>query len=331
MEKLSSINNSASHARRLMIRRTIVGPRASWFDYLGRVTLALRYAAGGLSFVATVLLWSFLSTIAVSWYFVPGELIVGILEFGVGMLALTGRVWPAAALSALGFAGFAYSVFSSIPSTSQLLGGILDSLIVVWFALRVVARRTGVAWPANVTVLALAASLLSLLPGAIHEFDARFGDLLVAGGDITQSVDRDVGDVQFEGAGGEVVRLDVPGKVYLVDFWGDGCAPCIAELPELMRLHQSLSRTGRFELVSVVIGTSRDSLIEFTRRPQVPRGLAIVADVHHWARRLGVRGVPSKFLVRDGHIVQCEVGARPDTYEHWKALIEQEWQRERRE
>jgi len=55
---------------------------------------------------------------------------------------------------------------------------------------------------------------------------------------------------------GSAVKLnDLRGKVVLLDFWGYWCAPCIAEMPKLMDLHDKYSDKGL-----VIIGVHDDSI-----------------------------------------------------------------------
>ncbi|HUT28816.1 MAG TPA: M56 family metallopeptidase [Sedimentisphaerales bacterium] len=55
---------------------------------------------------------------------------------------------------------------------------------------------------------------------------------------------------------GSAVKLsDLRGKVLLLDFWGYWCAPCMAEMPKLMDLHDKYSDKGL-----VIIGVHDDSI-----------------------------------------------------------------------
>lgn len=57
-----------------------------------------------------------------------------------------------------------------------------------------------------------------------------------------------------KGLDGKTVALaDFAGKVVLVDFWATWCAPCKAEVPELVRLYKKLGPRG-----FVVLGASMD-------------------------------------------------------------------------
>lgn len=68
-----------------------------------------------------------------------------------------------------------------------------------------------------------------------------------------------IDDLVIEGktVDGEAVSLkDYSGKVVLVDFWGTWCPPCVAELPNIKRIHQALNEHG-FEVVGVAVDESK--------------------------------------------------------------------------
>jgi len=46
------------------------------------------------------------------------------------------------------------------------------------------------------------------------------------------------------------------GKIVLLDFWATWCAPCVAELPNIRKLHDQYSADG---LVAVSISFDRDA------------------------------------------------------------------------
>src|SRR5262245_56089315 len=64
----------------------------------------------------------------------------------------------------------------------------------------------------------------------------------------------------FRDAEDQLLVLDRPGRLYLLDFVAVGCKPCVAELPELARLEQELGSSGRFQLVTVVYAWSGEAL-----------------------------------------------------------------------
>ena len=96
------------------------------------------------------------------------------------------------------------------------------------------------------------------------------------------------------------------GRVVLIDFWATWCAPCLAELPRLRRLH---ARYDTGDLVILGISLDRSSARDF--RSWLQRqgiGWPQVREVGGYdsplAAQFGVEVLPASFLVgRDGRVV----------------------------
>lgn len=104
------------------------------------------------------------------------------------------------------------------------------------------------------------------------------------------------------------------GKVVLLDFWATWCAPCLAELPRLRRLHEELSASGL-----VIIGVSLDGIEprrfrSWTRRngvawPQVRDGRSYQGAL---ARAFDVEELPATALFgRDGRLAARDLRGEP--------------------
>jgi thiol-disulfide isomerase/thioredoxin len=105
---------------------------------------------------------------------------------------------------------------------------------------------------------------------------------------------------------------DLAGRVVLVNFWATGCAVCVAEMPDLARLHADYRARG-FELLAIAMPYDRpDHVLHFARTRALrfavaldPLGEAVAA----WG---GVRATPASWLVApDGRVVSHWLGA-PD-------------------
>jgi thiol-disulfide isomerase/thioredoxin len=131
-------------------------------------------------------------------------------------------------------------------------------------------------------------------------------------------------NVGFHRFGGGAVSIEsLRGKVVLVDFWGTFCAPCVEEMPVLVKLVHEYESRG---LVFVA-----PSLDDPDRAPvevgafidrQVP-GLAPYAVFGNdaSANAFGVRAIPTMVVIgRSGTVVATYIGAASEST--WRARIE---------
>jgi peroxiredoxin len=99
------------------------------------------------------------------------------------------------------------------------------------------------------------------------------------------------------------------GKVVLVDFWAKWCAPCVAELPNIKKLHDQYSADG-LVVVSVSFDRDADAARKFTADKQMTwtQIWAEKASKGPLAELYGVSPIPATFLIGpDG------MGQRPVT------------------
>ncbi len=110
-------------------------------------------------------------------------------------------------------------------------------------------------------------------------------------------------------AGKTVSLADHAGKIVLVDFWATWCAPCKAEVPELMRLNKELGPKG-----FVVLGASMDedkaAVASFVASKKVDYPMLLLGGElapPGWT----VPGLPTAYLVgRDGALLKRYFGAK---------------------
>ncbi len=89
-----------------------------------------------------------------------------------------------------------------------------------------------------------------------------------------------VSDAQFEA---EVTNSDIP---VVVDFWAEWCGPCKQIGPSLEELSEELG--GKVKIVKVDVDSNPNS-----------------------AAKMGVRGIPALFVIKDGQVVANMSGAKP--------------------
>lgn len=98
------------------------------------------------------------------------------------------------------------------------------------------------------------------------------------------------------------------GRAVLVSFWSLTCAPCLEELPDLIRLHERWRARG-FELLAVGMPYDPPLAVQnFARERKLPYPVAV--DVQGAAvRAFGVAYVPTAFLIDpEGRIVYQQTG-----------------------
>lgn len=104
---------------------------------------------------------------------------------------------------------------------------------------------------------------------------------------------------------GKVVTLDAyKGKVVLLDFWATWCRPCIAEMPNVIKLYNKYSEQG-FEIIGVSLDQSRPALESYVRNNKMtwPQ----LFDGKGWGNEIAgdyrVRSIPMTYLIdRQGKI-----------------------------
>ena len=125
--------------------------------------------------------------------------------------------------------------------------------------------------------------------------------LLLAGNAVAK-------DFVFKDTQGQMQRLsDYRGKWVLVNFWATWCPPCLAEVPDLIALHNAHKDKDL-----VVIGISMDSTREAVKKFVTKHGITypIVVGDYKMAEQIGdVQGLPTSYLFDpDGKAVVAHVG-----------------------
>lgn len=95
---------------------------------------------------------------------------------------------------------------------------------------------------------------------------------------------------------GNPAQLDqYRGKVLVLNFWATWCAPCLAEMPSLQRLHQALQ--GRDAVVvGVSVGDARMSVERFIETHRIDFPILMDADkTQHKRWKVGI--LPTTFVL----------------------------------
>lgn len=118
---------------------------------------------------------------------------------------------------------------------------------------------------------------------------------------LTEAVEvPDIGLPALEG-GAEVSLAAYAGQPMVVNFWGSWCVPCVEEMPDLQRVHESLGDTVAF--VGVNVNDAEEAARSMTERTGVTYDLVRDAD-GELIRALDITTFPTTVLVAaDGTIV----------------------------
>ncbi len=124
--------------------------------------------------------------------------------------------------------------------------------------------------------------------------------------------------------GGEVTLSDLEGKVVLVDFWSTTCDPCLAEMPELVKLYEEKKSQG-FEILAVTIdGPETAAKVPSTvKKNKMSFPILLDEDTEAMDRYNPKGELPFTAVIdKQGHIVMKRAGYQPGDEASWKTLVD---------
>lgn len=116
------------------------------------------------------------------------------------------------------------------------------------------------------------------------------------------------------------------GKVVLVDFWATWCAPCRAEIPNILEMYNAYHDKG-FEVIGVSLDATPEAAQKYVDDNKLPWSSLFPRneDEREWDNPLvayyGITGIPTVMLVgKDGKVVTMDARG-PQLEEELKALL----------
>jgi peroxiredoxin len=108
-------------------------------------------------------------------------------------------------------------------------------------------------------------------------------------------------------AGREVRLADLRGRTVVVNFWATWCAPCVAEMPSLQALHESLADDG-VRVLAVNMQENPSRVRAFVERLALT--FTVVRDPDgRTGRAWGARALPTSFVIApDGRVALVAMG-----------------------
>lgn len=112
-------------------------------------------------------------------------------------------------------------------------------------------------------------------------------------------------------SGGTTSSAEFRGKVMVLNFWADWCAPCRAEIPGFVALQEKFAERGLVVVGVSVGGTTTTALARFVREARINYPV-LIADDKMQAAFGGARPIPMTFIIdREGGIVVRHTGFMP--------------------
>ena len=108
-----------------------------------------------------------------------------------------------------------------------------------------------------------------------------------------------------------ITLQELHGKVVLLDFWGTGCRPCVAALPEVQKLFSAYLQRG-FVVIGITAGETEARVRALLDSHNLTFPVCTARGGNLW-HKYAIEGIPTYFLIdRNGLLVWGPSHALPD-------------------
>ena len=130
--------------------------------------------------------------------------------------------------------------------------------------------------------------------------------------------------------GGYFTLKENEGQVTLINLWGIWCAPCINEMPHLVKM-QAKYKDKKFQIVGLNVGDEygekedKENIRNFAKKQRLNYKLGWVdrSILNKFYETAQIEAVPQSFLInRDGKLIGIFVGGGENTIKEMKELVE---------
>jgi thiol-disulfide isomerase/thioredoxin len=90
---------------------------------------------------------------------------------------------------------------------------------------------------------------------------------------------------------------DFQGKCVLLDFWATWCAPCLAEMPNLQRVHDEFSKDSRFVLINVSVDDRASDVAATVKAMKLSRLQGFAGPESQAVSDYGATAIPATLLI----------------------------------
>jgi len=119
--------------------------------------------------------------------------------------------------------------------------------------------------------------------------------------------------------GNAVSLSDLKGKIVVLNLWGTGCVPCIAEMPELNKLVNEFKNQPDVVFIAIT-GDDRERLVKFFKTRKF--SYRVINNVGNAAAIFNTNSLPVHMVIgKNGEILNRSIGAREDINTFLKGII----------